>query len=389
MIRVIVLLIAAAAAMVLGPVASGNKGYVLFALGETTVEMTVVSFVISLIGIFVAIFATEWVVKKILRITNRSVLWLSNRKQRHALQQTADGFVAVAAQDWKSAEKLLAKSADHSHNPELNYLVAAEAAKKLGHDKRSQKYFEQVGDAGRHSLAIAMTKARLADNEQSQREALGLLLQWYRHNPRNASLLSQLSELYQQLAMWPEWLELLPDLRKHSQLSEAKLAATEVTAYGHYFEQLASQKGAESTLQYWQGLAKSIQQNHQILARLSYALRRHGGGPQAADLLYPRLLKASSQPLLNEWHLLTVTEPEQKLQEVKKKAKGESAERASLVGLTALHARHFDEAVDYLKKALREKPCQRDYLALAMALEQAGQVGGALEAYRQAISAAN
>ncbi|GGA64290.1 heme biosynthesis protein HemY [Neiella marina] len=386
MIRVIVLLVAAAAAMVFGPVASGNKGYVLIALGETTVEMTVVSFVITLIGLFVVIFVTEWLIKKILRVTNQSVLWLSNRKQRLALKQTADGLVAVAAQDWKSAERLLSKSADHSHSPELNYLVAAEAAKRLGHDKRSQKYFAQVGDAGRHSLAIAMTKARLADNPQSQREALGLLEQWHRHNPKNASLLTQLSELYQVLEMWPEWLQILPELKKYSQLSADYLAQTEVNAYGHYFELLASQKGVEPTMSYWQSLASKTQQNGDILASFSRAMRRHGGGPKAAELVYLALLKAPTQTLLDEWLQLPVSDPEQKLQEVKKRAKGDEALRASLVGITALHARYFDEASDHLKKALRQLSNRRDYLALAASMEQNGNYSSALEAYRKAVA---
>ena len=43
MIRLFLLLVIIGAAMVCGPLLAGNKGYVLIAIGDYTIEMTVIS----------------------------------------------------------------------------------------------------------------------------------------------------------------------------------------------------------------------------------------------------------------------------------------------------------------------------------------------------------
>ena len=385
MIKVLVLLLLVAGGLALGPVAEGNKGYVLIIMGNTTVEMTVYSFTAMSAAAICFLLMIQWIVKKILRTTNSSFLWLSSRKHKRALQQTTDGLLAVAAQDWKSAEKLLAKSASHSQTPALNYLVAAEAAKKTGHEKKSQKYFEQVGDAGTQTLAIAMTKARLADDDESRKEALALLQSWYSKQPKNPSLLAQLADLYFRLEMWQEWLQLTPELRKYTKLEESFIAQREQTAHHHYFEFLASHKGPEATLSYWNALPKSTHANPMTLAGFSSAMRKHGGASEVSELIFQALCKSPEQCLLDEWFQLPVKDPELKLQQVKKSKIKESHERASLYGLTALHAHYFNEAIDHFKSALKRHHTKRDYLALASALEQSGQYNYAIDAYKKAV----
>ncbi|MCM2678250.1 heme biosynthesis HemY N-terminal domain-containing protein [Echinimonas agarilytica] len=386
MIRIIIILVIAALAVIFGPIASGNKGYVLIAMGDLTIEMTVVSFVISMIILFIGFLLVEWTIKKVLRITNQSFLWLSHRKKTKALQQTSDGLLAVAAQDWRNAEKLLSRSAPYSHTPALNYLVAAEAAKQLGHSKRSEQYFEHVGDAAQTSLAVAMTKARLAHDADSRQSALTVLEQWRKRHPKNVALLNQVSRLYLQLEMWAEWLDILPALRKYSATPHETLDQQATQAQSQYLDHMAHHKGVESTLNYWHSLPKEVQQNPEILSQFSLTLRHHGASPQASELVYALLCKTPHQALLDEWYQLPVVEQEEKLLAVKKLRLKESSERAAFIGMTALHAKHFAEAADYLKQAIRLESHQRDHLALAHALEQSGNYSSALEVYKKAVT---
>lgn len=385
MIRILFLLALVGIAMVFGPIASEHKGYVVIHLPPRVIEMTAVSFLLSLAGLVLAYWFVEWIIRKILRISNSSVLWLSNRKQRKALQQTNDGMLALAAQDWRNAEKLLSKSARNSHTPELNYLVAAEAAKQQGKTKQQEKYVALIGESSSSTLAVAMTKARLADDDASRKEAKDELEHWLTKQPKQATLLLQLAKLYQELKLWQEWLELLPSLKKHTQVDVEELTQQEHQAYHHRFAEIAEQQDLNALDGYWSGLGKELQRTPEIFASYCAAQRELGGAGRIEEKLYESLCKSPQQALLEEWFLLHISEPEAKLMKVKKLHKKHSAEHNSFIGLTALHAKRWDEAIHYLQQALNLHVTSRDRLALAQALEQSGQVIEALEMYKKMV----
>ena len=385
MIRLLIILTLAAIAIVIGPIVTGHKGYVLIAMGQWTIEMTVVSLALSLLGLFTGFVLVGFLFGKILRLSNRSVLWISNRQQRKALQQTSDGMLALASHDWRNAEKLLTRSAANSYTPALNYLVAAEAAKQQGRLKHSQQYVEKVGNAATSSLAIAITKARLADDPDAQKQALNELQQWRNKQPQHAPLLMQLSHLYQALEQWQDWLNLLPALKKYTHIDPQELQRLQQKTYGAYFQQLAEQQGVDSACQYWQQLPKDMHRDPTLLARLSAAMRQQGGGSAISEIVFEWLCKSLDQELLNEWALLPASQPEEKLLQVKKLKRKDSSDYYSFVGLTALHAKRYEDAAHYLRQALNVQSHQRDQLALANALENLGRYDQAIQLYKSVI----
>lgn len=384
MIRMLIMLVIAAGAMLIGPIASGHKGYVLISMAQWTIEMSVVSLVISLLVLFFSFLALEWLIRKVLRISNNSAVWLSSRKQRKALQLTSDGMLALAAQDWRNAEKLLSKSARNSHTPELNYLVAAEAAKQQGKSKQTEAYVAQIGDAASNTLAIALTKAQLADDDTSRRAAKEELEQWHKKQPKQATLLTQLARLYLELKLWSDWLELLPSLRKYTQLPPEELDAQELNCYQHLFVQLGQQSSEDLEL-FWQKQDKAHKRNPELVASYCLALQQQGREPEAQALLEQMLRKTPSQALLCAWSKLPLQQPEELLLKVKKLAKKDSVEHLSWIGLTAMAAKRWDEAIHYLQQALTQHESLRDRLALAQAQEQNGQPELAIETYKRMV----
>lgn len=382
MIRIIIILALAAAALIVGPIAAGNKGYVLIAMGNWTAEMSVVSLVISLLVIFIAFLLVEFVLKKLLRISNDSVLWLSNRKQKKALKLTSDGMLAIAAEDWRNAEKLLTQSAKNSQTPALNYLGAAEAAKKQGRLKQTQAYVEKVGSAALDTLAVAMTKARLADHQAAWQKSKEELELWQKKQPKHAPLLMQLAQIYRHLALWADWVALLPALKKHAHLPEEILKQQTQEAYSHYFQQLAQDDPKQLHL-IWKQLDKNQQRQPELIASYSHALAVAGEATMAEELIFTALCKELSSPLLNVWAKLSVHQPEELLLKAKKRFKKGSALHASFVGLTALHAKRYDEAIRYLLQAVEIEADIRDQKALALAYELNQQPLEALKIYTQ------
>jgi tetratricopeptide (TPR) repeat protein len=64
------------------------------------------------------------------------------------------------------------------------------------------------------------------------------------------------------------------------------------------------------------------------------------------------------------------------------------AESLQLMGLIALQARQFDDAVEWLSRAIRQQP-KPDYLStLGFALKQAGRLEGALAVFDKAVQLA-
>ena len=68
MIRLFLLLVIIGAAMVCGPLLAGNKGYVLIAIGDYTIEMTVISAGILALLLYGVFWCTERLLLRLFHI---------------------------------------------------------------------------------------------------------------------------------------------------------------------------------------------------------------------------------------------------------------------------------------------------------------------------------
>ncbi len=386
MIRQVLFLIIALLAIIFGPIASGHKGYVLISLAQWTVEMSVVSFVLSLLMLFFVVSAGEWGVRKLLRMSNRSFDWFSGRKSRNAQQQTSEGLLALSAQDWVQAEKLLSKSAKHSHSPALNYLAAAEAAKQQGREQQQQQYLGLVADTGEQSLPIALAKARLASQPAELLESCDELQQWLSKKPKHGPLLQQLSQLFVQLQRWSELRELLPKLRKYTQLDALQLEQLQWQSVAGEFALLTAEQNQSAVEQLWGSLAKPLRKQARYLALYSQAMRSLGQGAVVVDEVFKMLCQQPEEALLVEWLQLPVDQSEQRLRVVKKLKQHNQGLYPCLLAFTAMHAKHWDDAVLALEKRLQQDDCLvLEKKVLADIYQQQGDESKALGIYQQLV----
>ena len=131
MIRILLLLGILGAALLCGPLLAGNKGYVLIAIGEYTIEMTVISAGILALLLYGVLWCTERLLLRLFHIKGSTRRWFSERRRRKARERTLAGTLALAEGQFKQAETLMRKSAPESEQALLNYLSAAEAAEAL------------------------------------------------------------------------------------------------------------------------------------------------------------------------------------------------------------------------------------------------------------------
>ena len=202
MIKLLLLVAALIAGIVVGPMLAGNQGYVLISAANQTVEMSLTTLIILVVVLFGAFFLLENILKRLFSLGSSTRGWFSGRKTRKARLQTSEGLTKVIEGDWKQAEKLVVKSAKHSDAPLLNYLAAAEAAQGQGDASQRDEYLKLAAEIDGQSLAVALTRAKLQYRQQQFEQAVATLQDIKRDHSRNPVLLTLLKDCYIRLEDW-------------------------------------------------------------------------------------------------------------------------------------------------------------------------------------------
>ncbi len=373
MIRVILLLVLAAAGLVLGPLLADHQGYVLITLGNYTVEMSVVSAVLVAVIFYFALLLLENLLGRLFSLGNRTRGWLSRRRQRKARHQTLDGLVALAEGHYREAERLMIKGARNTETPLINYLTAAEAAQAQGQDEKRDDYLRQAeAEHPKAELAVGLIRARLQLRQGQAAEAEAILSQLRESHPQNLMVQSLLKECYVALGRWSELLDMLPSLHKHKLIGGEELAELQQRGYAAQFAEQGHQLGSEGLLDLWRELPRARRQDPQLLAALCQQLLQLKATEQAESLLQDALRKQLHPALLALCGKLGPGEHASLLALLLRQAKTDpkQAPLLSAIGHLYLQRRQFNEAQSYLEQALALQPNASDYLAMAQVLEQ-------------------
>lgn len=387
MLRMIVLFAVIAGAMMAGPLVAGHKGYVLIALGDYTIEMSVVSALLFALLLYFTLLLLEAGLARLFSLKGNTRNWFHSRRRTRARAQTLSGALALAEGRYAQAESLMRKGAKGSEQALLNYLSAAEAAAAQGELERSAHYLQQAeNEEADARLAVGLIRARQQMSQghyQAAEHDLQTLLGEY---PNHFTLLRLLKECYLALGRWSSLLTLLPALLKHKQISASEQEQLYRQIYPALFAERASQLGKQGLLSLWQELPKSLRQEPELLAALCRQLIQLGADSEGEPLLLEGLRK---QPhitlfrLAGEW-----PHPSSALlaQLEKGSAKLEPAERFEIEGMLHLQRHEYPQAQRALEQAIREAPNQHLYLLLARIMEQQRLFEKANGYYRQALA---
>lgn len=230
MIKILLLVIALIAGLIVGPDLAGQQGYVLISAANQTIEMSVTTLIILVVLAFASLFLLEFIIRKLFSLSSSTRGWFSGRKSKKARKLTNDGMLKLLEGDWKQAEKLVVKGVTGSDAPLLNYLAAAEAAQGRGDVENRDRYLQQAADFGTDSLATSLTRAKLQYRQGQYEEALASIQGLLDANPRNTVLLNLLKDTYLKLQDWQALLRLLPSLKRVKAVSDEEAAKLEQKA---------------------------------------------------------------------------------------------------------------------------------------------------------------
>jgi HemY protein len=197
-----------------------DPGYVLLSFGNYTLEA---SLWVGLLLFALLLLAVYLLVRLTYRIIGgqRSLFsWLGTRKVDKALRLSTRGLISFTEGNWVEARRQLLSGVQNNEAPLINYLLAAQSSAKLHDTDKVPEYLHAAGEAEpTAAVAIEMMHAEMKLQASEYKQALALLTQAKSNVPRHPYVLSLLSQAYQGLNDWDTLLELLPQLRKHKQLS--------------------------------------------------------------------------------------------------------------------------------------------------------------------------
>lgn len=380
--RRIILLLFFIAALWLGVKIAQDSGYLFIAYQHWTIEMPLWLG----IGFVFLIFLFLHIVFRLFHHTSRIPhywrTWFQKWRNQRAIKKTSQGFLDVLHGRFKTGEKRLFRAAGNSPLGLINYLTAAKVAFSQKAYERSNAYLEKaLGQIPEASIAVNITKATLAVENQDFDLALNILKPLSLEAPRNPHVLMLLKTVYQQRKLWQNLIELLPRLKRSPLENQDSLKKLEYEAYCELLKNTTTQ--IQET---WQTLPRSLRHDAifvGIYAEKLYAIQH----TQEAETVLKKYLKHTFDENLITIYRKTVTHyPSEQLRFLERFL-NQHANNATLclaLGQFAMNAKLWGKAKHYLEISVRESPTKEGYCMLGKILEILGDKEGAFLMYQKA-----
>lgn len=274
-----------------------DSGYMLLSYGQYTLESSIWVGMLAFIVLFVVVYSFFSLVRRVISRSTAFGQWFTGHGYRRSQQQTTKGLIAFIEGNWLSARRILAKAAEKSDTPLLNYIMAARASHVLNDDEQVRHFLKRAEQSTSGAgIAVGLTQAELQLRNGHYDQSLATLNRVRLNAGKHPYVLKLLKLAYVGLKDWPEVLLLLPLLRKHKVFSPKELDELELMASKESIIAAAKLKDSpkEELLQQWQSLSKGMVKNSELVACYAAQLIALGDMQQAEKLIRNQLRK--------DWH---------------------------------------------------------------------------------------
>jgi len=373
-----------------------GSGYMLFSFAEFTIEMS------AWTGLLIYLAATVlllWLLLSWRWIAGAGGfrLWWSTRRSARKINQTAEGLLLFASDDWQQSAKLLSESADKSVMPVVNLLFAARAAADNEQFEQARTILQRLQATYPESRFIAdKALAELHLLEDQPLEALQILHTIYTKNPRDKALLRLLTDAYYLADDWVSLQKLLRDLKHYKAISEQDLDSLERDVYCNLLDSfvldsarpIAEQRAKLEDI--WYLTPKKRHKDPQVIASYAASLGRAQSPDKQQALLVKALNRQWHPELVKQFGELESPSPEKQLLVAEKwfVQHREDADLLLALGQICQRLQFWGKAKDYLTAAVRLRPSIQGSICLAAVLEKMGDSKASAEAYRQGLISA-
>ncbi|SFU19758.1 HemY protein [Kosakonia arachidis] len=376
MLKVLLLFALLIAGIVLGPMLAGHQGYVLIQTDNYNIETSVTGLVIILALALVAIFALEWVLRRIFRTGAHTRGWFVGRKRRRARKQTEQALLKLAEGDYQQVEKLMSKNADHAEQPVVNYLLAAEAAQQRGDEARANQHLERAAELAENDpIPVEITRVRLqlARNENhAARHGVDKLLEI---TPRHPEVLRLAERAYIRTGAWTSLLDIIPSMAKADVGDDDHRDALQQQAWIGMMDQARADQGSEGLKSWWKNQSRKTRQQMTLQVTIAEHLIECDDHDTAQEIILDGLKRQYDDRLVMLIPRLKTNNPEQieKVLRQQIKTQGDRPLLWSTLGQSLLKHGEWQEASLAFRAALKQRPDAFDYAWLADCLDRMHQ----------------
>jgi len=389
MIKMILIISALIAGLILGPEISGNKGYLLISFDSyTTYETTIINAgFIALVFYFLLLLA-EWIIRRLLSMSAVTRGWLGQRKTKKAQKNSMLGMFALFEGRNKQAHKLLSQSAPRSESPSLTYIAAAKAAHLQGlYDLRDEhlQHASEIQKSGQ--LAVGIVWAELQLDAQQYENALATLRELEIKFPKSKRVASLYLDIYPGLNEWKKYLKVLHAQRKTLAYSDSEFSAMELQGYQQYFIQLGNDDGESLKLFWDKKLPRRMRKELSYQKSILDAYIATDNGKYAQDFLIEKLNKQFSAPLLAYLDKVAISDHYPLILFLEKKLKRTTEKGLINQALAKLKLKENNPvaAIKHLEISLEAEANVDDLALIAELLEQQDRPQEAAKYYRQGL----
>ena len=379
----LILFAATAAALLL----LSDAGYVLIAVGNWTVEMSLAVLVVLVLVVFALLYYALRLTGGAVRLPQRWRGWRERRRNLKAQRGLTEGLLAYAEGDWTQAERRLLQRADDSETPLLHYLSAARAAQELGADDRRDHYLRLAHDSLPEArLAIGLTQAELQLDHQQLEQAESTLAQLVRQAPRHRHVLKLQMRLLLELEDWQRLSTLLPELRRRKVIPANEYTVLELKVFGELLDSAAAGDDADALGMIWQRVPKDLRASELLVLTYVRHLVRFGRGSVAEPLLRESINRHLSDRLVHLYGLVEGGKPARQLEVAESWLAGDPRNPLLMltVGRLAVRNKLWGKARSAFEGSLAVQPSVETQRELGALLEHLGEHEAAAKCFREA-----
>ncbi len=390
--KLLLLVLLFLSAIAISPVLIGEKGYILIAMGDLTVESTVVTATIMLTLAFIALLMVLKFFRGGLNFSFAAWNKIAFANRRKALRDLNKGIAAYVLGDYKQAEHLLAKSAEASSLEHIAYLIAADAAQKQALKPNTEHYLALL-EQKTNTLKVAgleaiLIKIKLLIGQQNYAQARQVIDEHHKHIGHDARLLSLEIELSLIEQRFDYVIKQLNAAKKQKSIDGQTITRWQQQAFYGAFNSLVKQQDNTALMEFWQQLTKKDKHNEVIVLAYCRVLAENQINQPLAKILLPILKKGADTHLLASVRTLPITQADSLMAAAQKHLHSEphNALWLSLVAHFATASQQWSLAEKAFNSLvnLEGQPYDKvDLLAFSQVLEQQGQLDKANQVLRK------
>ena len=358
-----------------------DPGYVVISFRGYVIEMSVP----VLAGLAVALVLVVWMIRKLIVAPRRLGEAAGRYRSARSGKKLTKGMIAVAEGNFSRGEKMLGRAASTSDSPLFNYLQAARAAHLQGQDSRRDEWlrlaYKETPEAAN---AILLTQAEFQLDRGQNEQALATLRRLEEDSKDHAHALALMGRLYFKLEDWASLEDLLPRLRKNTQVKPETLDRWTIRVHQQALDTAAD---AEVLDQAWKGVSRKLRSDLTLLIAYYEGLLRLGLHDRAEKELAAALRTDWRGPLVRLFGLVEATDTTKQLKRAEGWLKNHGEDPDLLLAAARLCLRNelWGKARSYLETVITMRPTPEAYREYGNLLTQMGEADAAADAYKDGL----